>query len=260
MVEYMHLAHIRIFDTINQVVDPRVEELDYSKYDLLLLGGDLTEESSESKETLVYLDSLFDLAAPTTLWALGNHDNANLEWVEETTGRPYFFTQHHNGITYVVLYTQEKEDWICTVTGDQLDMLHTVTDTISESSHLVILTHKLIWILNHPELAEHQGEAYYDWSCNYRIHANGWVTDILPRLQEVQKKGVQVIALAGDIGNNTEEFEERTSDGIYYLASGSNPENNDAKFLKFRHDIKNRKLNWDFVKINNQLRKDKAGN
>ena len=64
---YIHLAHTRMWDTIVQRVDPRVESLDLSDYDLILLGGDLTEESSKEKETLVYLDSIFDLDAPSTL-------------------------------------------------------------------------------------------------------------------------------------------------------------------------------------------------
>ena len=246
---YIHLAHTRMWDTIVQRVDPRVEALDLSAYDMVLLGGDLTEESSKEKETLVYLDSIFDLDAPTTLWALGNHDNANLDWVEETTARPHFYTHHHKGITYVVLYTQENQDWICTITGKQLKMLQNVTDTITTSSHLVVMTHKLIWIFDHPELSKHQGKNAYDWSCNYKIHRNGWMTDILPRLQAVQNRGIQVIALAGDIGNNVDKFEERTMDDIYYLASGINPSNKKAKYLKFNHNVETKKLDWKFEQL-----------
>lgn len=252
--EYIHLAHIRTWDTINQSIDPRVEQMDLSNFDMILLGGDLTEESSKEKKTLDYLDAIFDLDSPNTLWALGNHDNENLNWVEEKTTRPYFFTHYSDGITYVVLYTQENIDWVCTITGDQLKMLENVTDTISESSHLVVMTHKLIWILNHPELSAHQGTSAYDWSCNYQIHENGWMDDILPRLQAVQNRGVQVIALAGDIGNNVSTFEEQTKDGIYYLASGSNPDKKDAKFLKFEHDTLNKTLDWEFIEIEAYLK------
>ena len=249
---YLHLAHIRTTDTLNQGVDPRVEALDMRKYDMVLLGGDLTEESSKEKATLDYLDNLFDLDAPTTLWSLGNHDNAHNEWVEEYTGRPITYTSHHRGITFVVLYTQEEKDWICTITGDQLEMLQSVTDTISESSHLVVMTHKLVWIMDNPELAQHQGKDFYDWSCNYRIHENNWNIDILPRLQQVQNSGVQVICLGGDIGNNVRTFEEKTSDGIVYLASGvpvSQKFKPESRILEFYHNPADRTLSWAFVPL-----------
>jgi len=253
-VNYIHIAHTRIFDTINQVLDPRFEKIDYEKFDMVLLGGDLCEESSIEYSTLEYLDGYLDLDSPNTLWALGNHDNANLDYVERATGRKHFYSYHHNGITYIVLYTQEKEDWICTITGKQLETIKNVTDTISESSHLVLMTHKLIWIKDHPELKEHQGKEAYDWSCNYKIHKNGWQSEILPMLRTVREKGIEVIALAGDIGNNVHEFEEQTSDGIYYLASGSNPNNKNAKFLQFKHDLITKELRWEFIHLENFLK------
>lgn len=246
---YIHVAHTRLRDTVNQKVDPRIEAIDFSKFDMTLLGGDLCEETSKEAKTLDYLQPIFDLKSPNTLWALGNHDNAHLEYVEAATERPYIFSHHKNGITFIVLYTQENEDWMCQMTGNQLDLFKSVTDTIQSSSHLVIMTHKLIWIYNNEELKEHQGTNYYNWSCNYRIHETNWLTDYLPKLQEIQNKGIQVICLAGDIGNNVQEFEERTSDGIYYLASGINPEDEDVKFLQFDHDLEKRNLDWRFVEL-----------
>jgi len=246
---YIHVAHTRIFDTINQVIDPRMEAINYDKFDMVLLGGDLCEESSKRYDILEYLDGVFDLDSPTTLWALGNHDNARLDFVEKATKRPYFYTTHHNGITFVVLYTQEKEDWICTITGDQLKLLEQVTDTISESSHLVVMTHKLIWLRHHPEMSKHIGTNPYNWSCNYLIARNNWYKDIVPMLQSVEEGGIEVIALAGDIGNNVLEFEEHTSDGIDYLASGSNPEKKDVKFLLFKHNLITKNLSWEFIPL-----------
>jgi len=246
---YIHVAHTRIFDTVHQVIDPRMESINYGVFDKVLLGGDLCEESSKRNDILVYLDSIFDLRASTTLWALGNHDNANLDLVEKATGRPRFYTTHQDGITFIVLYTQEKEDWICTITGKQLDLIESVTDTIKESSHLVVMTHKLIWIKDHPDMKEHQGDKPYNWSCNYMITRNGWQTEIVPMLQKAEKRGVEVIALAGDIGNHVSEFEVHASDGIDYLASGTNPEKEGIKLLHFRHNVKTRDLDWKFIEV-----------
>ncbi|MBR9920249.1 MAG: hypothetical protein GYB31_05360 [Bacteroidetes bacterium] len=246
------MAHIRTLDTLEQGIDPRIEAMDFSKYDLLLLGGDLTEESSEEEKTLQYLDGIFDLGAPTTLWALGNHDNAQNALVSKYTERPITYTANHDGITFVVLYTQEEQDWICTISGEQLEMLQSVTDTISESSHLIVMTHKLVWIMDNPEMVQHQGNSRYDWSCNYRIHRNNWNTDILPRLREVQERGVQVICLAGDVGNNVRTFEEHTSDGIVYLASGIPVEEKfkaESRMLEFKHWPGEDSLTWVFVPV-----------
>jgi len=254
---YLLLSHTRLLDTVNQKVDPRLEQIDFQAFDLLFLGGDMTEETSKSYSTLTYLDSLFDLKSPNTLWALGNHDNTNLANIRQATRRPITYTYYKNGITFVVLYTQEKEDWICTITGNQLEMLQNVTDTISESSHLVILSHKLIWLWKHPELKKHTGKGYYDWSCNYRIHETNWPKDILPRLRAVQKRGIQVICMAGDIGNNVREFEEHTKDGIYYLASGLcalEGKRNESEILLFEHDLDRRKLSWKFVNLDDYLK------
>jgi hypothetical protein len=253
---YLHLAHIRTLDTLQQGVDPRIEQLDLSPYGMILLGGDLTEESSKERSTLEYLDKLFHLRSTGTLWTLGNHDNANTNWVTDFTGRPITYTYHQDGITWVVLYTQEEKDWICTITGEQLEMLQSVTDTIQESSHLVVMTHKLVWIMDNPEMAEHQGVSFYDWSCNYRIHANNWNTDILPALREVQDRGVQVICLAGDIGNNVRTFEEQTEDGIVYLASGlpvNATQKPESQVLIFTHDWKLGTLDWEFVLLDELL-------
>ncbi len=246
---YIHVAHTRIFDTVNQVIDPRMEKIDYGQFDMVLLGGDLCEETSKEYSTLEYLDSIFNLKSSSTLWALGNHDNAHLDYVEKATGKPHFYSMHQNGITFLVLYTQEKEDWICTITGKQLELIKNVTDTIQNSSHLVIMTHKLIWIKDHPNMREHQGVKYYDWSCNYAITKNGWQEEITPMLQKVEARGIEVIALAGDIGNYVSEFEVHSDDGIDYLASGTNPEKKGIKFLHFKHNTKTKELTWRFVPV-----------
>jgi len=246
---YIHVAHTRIFDTVNQVIDPRMEKINYGQFDMILLGGDICEETSKEKSTLDYLERIFDLDAPTTLWALGNHDNANLKLVEQATKRPKSFTTHQNGITFVILYTQEEVDWKCTITGEQLSMLQQVADTIQESSHLIIMTHKLIWIKDHPDMKAHQGDKAYNWSCNYMITRNGWQTEIVPLLQKVEKRGIEVIALAGDIGNNVSAFAVHAEDGIDYLASGTNPVKEGIQFLHFRHNLEKKELKWRFVPV-----------
>lgn len=250
--QYIHIAHTRIRDTINQKLDPRVEQIDFNKFDMVLLGGDLTEDTSEEFETLEYLDGILDLSNQNVLWSMGNHDNTNLDLVERITKRPIYYSNHKNGITYIVLNSHGELDWQCDISDPQLELINNVTDTISESSHLVVMTHKLLWLLGHPEMEEHVGKkGYFSWTCNYGVVPNNWNKEVLPKLRMVQKKGVQVICLAGDIGNAAKEFEEHTTDGLIYLASGINPVDKDVKFLYFKHDPP--ELKWEFVEVEKYL-------
>ena len=91
----------------------------------------------------------------------------------------------------------------------------------------------------------------------------------IPILQKIQKKGVQVISVGGDLGQRVKEFEYRSEDGIYYLGSGINnsvdplflPEYvtniNPDKLLIFDHDIANKKISWEFVELNKLIETNK---
>ncbi|MEM9548382.1 MAG: hypothetical protein AAGA77_20530 [Bacteroidota bacterium] len=214
---------------------------------MILLGGDLCEETSKRYDILEYVDRTLNVSDMNTLWTVGNHDDANLEDVSKITGRPITYSYHKNGITFVILYSVYPLD------DGQIDLLTAVTDTISESSHLIVKTHNIISLAKHNELKEHRSSSTYNWACNYKATDRGWMKKILPQLRKVRKKGIDVIALAGDIGNNRTWFEERTEDGIYYLASGNNPKRKDAKFLHFRHHVPSKSLTWDFINLEEYL-------
>ena len=249
---YLHLSHTRIRDKVNQKIDPRAAQLDFGKFDLLLLGGDLTINSSKKMETLEYLDGIFHLGSPDVMWALGNHDDTNLEYVRKITRRPTSYAYHKNGITFLVLNTQNKIDWKCQLTGPQLKLVHSVTDTIKESSHLIVLTHNLLWLLGHPEMSRFTDmKNLYNGASNKAVWKSNWKEEVLPCLQRTVRKGVEVICLAGDIGNNVKSFEFHAADGITYLASGINPTDDDVEFLLFKHQPP--ELNWEFVELEKYL-------
>ncbi len=250
--KYLFLAHTRTLDSSTQDLDPRLKKINYDNYDLLLLGGDITEETSKDQSTLEYVNEIFNLASPNTHWALGNHDNTDTALVQKITHKPISYCFHRDGITWLVLYTQEREDWICTITGEQLSMLQNVTDSIQKSSHLILLMHKAIWLRDHPELKEFTGKGPYDWACNYSISETNWPQDVLPRLRKVQNRGIQVICLAGDFGNNKTTFEVRTSDGIQYLGCGipsRDEKRPQGRALLFKHSPQTQKLSWAFLPI-----------
>jgi hypothetical protein len=243
---YMHISHPRT--NSNPKMDSIVEHIDYNKFDLLLLGGDLAYLTSEDDETMTHVDSVFDLASSSTLWSLGNHDYSDLNRVEAYTGRPPYYSYYQDGITYIVLDTQDS---LSNIIGDQLDFYNSVVDTIQESTHLVVLHHKLIWMYGDSNL-EPQIPAVSNTildNCFYCINPNNFYQDVYPKLVEVKDRGIEVVCIGGDIGYNSKQFEHVTEDEIHFLASGISDGSDDNRALIFKHDVENGQLTWSFSLI-----------
>ncbi len=241
---YLHISHTRTDD--NMEIDETASNIDYSKFDMVWLGGDLEWLTSESDSTMKVIDSVFDVGNKNTLWSIGNHDYTNTERVSRFTNRPTFYSCFKNGITFIIFDTQY--DW-SSITGNQLEMFNEVMDTIKKSSYLVVLHHKLIWMYNNDSL-----EGLMETVSNaplgdhsYNINPNNFYTDVYPRLVEVKQKGIGVLCVAGDIGFKKSKFEYISPDSIYFMASGIHWGYSDNKALLFEHDITHQKLTWKYV-------------
>lgn len=82
---------------------------------------------------------------------------------------------------------------------------------------------------------------------------------VYPLLRQVQKRGVQVLLIAGDLGQRQKTFEFRTAEGIYFLGTGINNSLDPAfapdyvtnfdpdRVLLFEHFPEERRLEWEFV-------------
>jgi len=157
----------------------------------------------------------------------------------------------------------------CETLDGQLKLIKAVTDTIQHSSHLVILHHHAL-LTN--EIAEQKIKvegAFNIYTPNYNIacEERGPFSELIyPRLQAVQKRGVEVILIGGDTGLRVKEFEFKTKDGITFLGSGLN---NSAgtkdkpdyfnpapdKVLIFKHQPEIRKLEWEFKFLDKMVKK-----
>jgi predicted MPP superfamily phosphohydrolase len=131
-----------------------VERIDYSAFDLLLLGGDYTWQGTGARQTVAYLDTVFNLSAASTLAALGNHDTSNKSYFTDETGRPAYYAFKTNGITFVVLDTTDDSQ---NILGGELQMLQDTINTLSNSTHLVVVHHHTIWLADYPPLAHLKG-------------------------------------------------------------------------------------------------------
>lgn len=259
-VKYLFMGHIYQFYTAGDKVDSRVEQLDLSGYDGIWLGGDVCSEATLEYSTIEYLDGLFNLGHPNTHWALGNHDarNGNWQWIEEFTGRKTYYTSNYKGITYMVLNTNVTP-YNCEMLNEQYRIITQLCDTIQHSSHLIFIVHHGIWYgvpgLPSPFTYAQSNLRNYCFSCD-DINST-YINDIYPRLVEVQKRGVQVISILGDMGHKKVEFV--SDDGLIFLGTGLNRSKykdpveraNAPKdwILEFKHVPEKRWLDWQFLDI-----------
>ena len=243
IVRFLHISHTRTNEVYE--VYSKVKNIDYSKYSMLLLGGDLTGQTSSADSIMSNVSSLYNLGSNNTLWSLGNHDYSNLQLINYYTNRPAYYACYNNGITFVVLDTQDS---LSNIVGAQLEFFNNVMDTIVSSSHLIILHHKLIWMYGNSELEPQIETVANGWlgSCFYCINPNNFYQDIYPKLVNVKSKGVNVICLGGDIGFFSKKFEYLTTDSIYFIASGMWYDDVENYGLVFSHNITNKELTWEY--------------
>ena len=242
-IDYLHLSHTRLDD--NSGIMTEATGIDYSKYDIVMLGGDLLYLTSDEPAIMELTNSIFNISDPNVLWSVGNHDYTNPSLIPQYTGRPLHYAYHKNGITYVVLDTEADS---CNISGSQLTLLNNVTDTISESSHLIVMTHKLIWMYGNTHL-EPLAISVSNGSIgleDYQINPNNFYDGPYWNLLEVQNRGIQVICLAGDLGLFTSRFEFRFDSGIQLLASGGHF-NFGGEGIIFHHTPATRSLTWEYV-------------
>ncbi|MCB0561572.1 MAG: hypothetical protein H6573_28975 [Lewinellaceae bacterium] len=271
---YIFLGHPYDWNYADRV-DSRLERLDYSPYSQVWLGGDVCARTAEHPEALPYLDSLFDLEKAH--WALGNHDYdyGDPQVILDFLQRPSFYTRWQNGYCLMVLntnffwpYPSHPPQRDCEQKAAQWDMIRTVADTIREASHLVILHH--LGIFNDLKINE-RGDTLRAFNVNVSpiygtCDPDSEVTaTVYPWLVEVQKRGVQVVLIGGDVGMQAKSFEFRTTEGIWLLGSGINnslrreyaPEYvkdfGPDKVLLLEFKPGDKELSWEFVELDKLL-------
>lgn len=222
-----------------------IEKIPFKKYDAVLLGGDLVLESTVDKSQLEYLDKIFDLKSPNTLWALGNHDyRDHPEYIFEFTNRPNYYSHQIGDITFFVFDTQLDS---CNITGRQLGSFNKTISKLRKGDQIIILHHKLIWMPDHPILdtKTHATTNGMVGDCFYCLMRNNFYQDVYPQLVKLEKSGVEVIMVAGDIGSKVNQFEFETKEGITFLATGIEDEkpNNQVLILTYEEGSP---IKWEF--------------
>jgi len=230
------------------------------------LGGDICQNTTNEVKIFQNLDKIFDIKDADTHWALGNHDfHKTFKPIKAFTGKPEYYATYIKGITLLVMNSNIMENgFTCEEKRAQTDFIASVLDTVESSSHLIVMSHHIFWGRMNEDTAPVKTYANTDhsgrmWKCNPKLTA----ADILyPKLEEIMKKEIQVILLAGDMGQKQSAYEYRNENGIMFLGNGglSDILYNNEKFPKastadsvlvFTHYPDHQLLKWKFINVGN---------
>lgn len=243
---YALISHTRLND--NSGVNDAVSQLDLTRFDVVMLGGDMANLSAHDDIILSYLDSIFDVSNSKTLWALGNHDYTNVDLLKQYTQKKTFYSHAQDNTLFLVLDTQLDSSRI---TGNQLQFFESITDTLTGYDNVIVLTHKLIWMRDHNTLdnqIDSVSNGHYG-SCSYCIQSNNFYSDVYPALLELKAKNINVFCVAGDVGFKVSNFEYVTNDGIVFLASGMDSESKHNAYIEFTNNLESKEITYSFCEL-----------
>lgn len=271
---YLFAGHIYAWNDQRDAIDCRLENVDLN-FDGIWLGGDLMQRTTERRENLDYLDDVLNISAPSTHWAMGNHDvkEGNREWIETATNRgTTFYSAWERGMLMVVLNTnlfinqnRTPDPSDCEQRKAQFDLITTLLDTVQEASHCIILHHHglLTDSLTGNTQRMDQTFNFYrplaDWRCD---QPSTFAASIYPLAVQAEQRGVEILFVGGDFGPRRKQYEFTTLDGVTFLAAGLNntlgiPDNppgyvtnfNPDSVLFFDYLPQERLLTWEFQAV-----------
>jgi hypothetical protein len=242
------VPHPRSENKVNQSVLPGIEKIDFSKYDMIMLGGDITYYTSKTAKALDYCDSLFHLGSPNTLWSFGNHDVDNRTLIKKYTGRKSFYMYNRDNITFVVLDTELNANGFKSVyiLGEQLQMLKNVCDTISNSKYLIVLHSRLIWMIGNQDFRIRIDSVA---ESTKQLDTTNFYQEVYPQLQKAKKRGVKVICLGGDKSKINIKYSPE--DSITFYATTMAPEFSDSvnNVMILSYNLQSKTISTEYITL-----------
>ena len=130
--------------------------------------------------------------------------------------------------------------------GSQLDLIKNVADSIKNSHYLVVILHRILWLVENPDLAHLQNSV---GGSSSNLNSSNFFEEVYPEFQKIKNKGIPVFCIAGDRTNVNIEYS--IEDSIQFIASGMvdylSDENNYSIVLTYLPETK--KLNYEFVPL-----------
>jgi hypothetical protein len=251
--KFIFVPHVRSEDKVAQSVNPGIAKIDFTKYSLKMLGGDLAQQTSKGRTTLHYDDSLFDLKNPNTLWSIGNHDleegDSNL--IKEFTGRQLYYSYYRDGITFLVLNTETGAEAFqrTFIKSPQLDTIKAVCNRItSETTKFLIVLHsRYMWMINNTYFTQKMKDSIA--ASSKSMDTTNFYSDIFPLLKQVKSKGINVLVFGGDKSQINVTY---VKDSItFYAARMENTFSDSVNNVIVLTYVKNKTITCKYVTLKN---------
>ena len=252
---FIFVPHPRSEDQVNQSIYQGIAKIDFTKYDMIMLGGDLTYSTSKDSATLAYCDNLFNLGSPNTLWSLGNHDvqSGHRALIKEFTGRESFYSYERNGVTFIVLDTELDADGFSNtfIKDDQLQMVKNVCDSIAEPGFLILLHHRFMWMINNEYFKTKLTDSIA--ASSRSMDTTNFYSDIYPLLREVKNRGIQVLVFSGDKSKINIEYSPEDSITFYAARMADDLPDSMNNVIILNYNLQNKEITCNFVSLEEMI-------
>jgi len=255
VLNFIFVPHPRSEDQVNQSIYQGIAKIDFTKYDMIMLGGDLTYSTSKDSATLAYCDNLFNLGSPNTLWSLGNHDvqSGHRALIKEFTGRESFYSYERNGVTFIVLDTELDADGFSNtfIKDDQLQMVKNVCDSIAEPGFLILLHHRFMWMINNEYFKTKLTDSIA--ASSRSMDTTNFYSDIYPLLREVKNRGIQVLVFSGDKSKINIEYSPEDSITFYAARMADDLPDSMNNVIILNYNLQNKEITCNFVSLEEMI-------
>jgi hypothetical protein len=255
LLKFIFVPHPRSEDRTNQSVYPEILNIDFTNYDVRMLGGDITYSTSKDSATLAYCDNLFNIGSPNTLWSLGNHDvqSGNRSLIKKFTGRESFYSYGRDGVTFIVLDTELDANGFANtfIKDEQLQMVQSVCDSITESSVLILLLHRFMWMINNDYFKTMLTDSIA--ASSRSMDTTNFYSDIYPLLQKVKNKGIKVLVFGGDKSKINIVYSPEDSITFYAARLADDLPDSINNVIILDYNLRSKKITYNFIPLSEMI-------
>ena len=255
VLKIIFVPHPRSEDQVHQSIYEGLAKIDFKKYDMRMLGGDLTYSVGKDSATLAYCDNIFNISSFNTLWSFGNHDvqSGHRSLIKEFTGRDSYYSYYRDGITFLVLDTElDAVSFNRTfIKGDQLQMVKDVCDTIKESRYLILLHSRYIWMINSDYFKPMLTDSIA--ASSRSMDTTNFYSDIYPLLQNVKSKGIQVLVFGGDKSKININYSPEDSITFYAARLATDLPDSINNVIILNYNLQSKELTCNYVPLTDMI-------
>jgi hypothetical protein len=256
ILKFIFVPHARTEAKTGDMIITGIRNIDFTKFSLKMLGGDLTQTTSKDSATMAYCDKFFDLGNPNTLWSIGNHDveSGSRELIKKFTKRDTYYTYARDGVQFLILDTELDAPSFSSssILGAQLDTVKAVCNrvTSADTKFFIVLNSRFIWMANNPDFTQAFKDSNVAASSK-SLSTTNFSKDVYPLLQAVKAKGIQVMWFSGDKARaNVINYIYNKADSIpFYAAKMENTDPDSTNYVVILTYTKNKKMQCDYVRL-----------